>query len=145
MGQVNVNITARREMAGEKAGIIGKKIKRPSMLELAAEVWNKKKEEKEEKDDRLKIDNEEGLFKSPGFLQSPAEGVDWKPVSGKTLGKEEKKGGTNSSGIWRHARAIMLREWSMALGRRRIDPRVERLEREAFLWKGRQGKAKQDG
>lgn len=93
MGQVNVNITARREMAGEKAMIIGKKIKRPPMLELAAEVWNKKKEEKEEKDDRLKIDNEEGLFKSPGFLQSPAEGVDWKPVSPETGEKEEKKGG----------------------------------------------------
>lgn len=148
MGQVNINVTARMKMAAEKARIIGKKIKRPSMLELAALEWKK---EKEEQDDRLKIDNEEGpspifssqtsiskallIDKNQGMLNSPADGVDWKSPSSLTGEKEGKSGWINSSSIWRHARAIMAREWSRALGRRRIDPMVSALEKEVDFWK----------
>ncbi|MEK7688966.1 MAG: hypothetical protein AAB313_01765 [Deltaproteobacteria bacterium] len=68
--------------------------------------------------------------------------MDWKSYEVGIGVKKGKNTRLNSASLWRIARTLMARERARALGRRRIDPGVSALEREADSWKKRREQGK---
>lgn len=62
---------------------------------------------------------------------------EWKPFLQHNEKEKEKKVNkrVNSATVGCFARGLMAREWGRILGRRRIDPLLSDMEREAFFWK----------
>lgn len=145
MKEVNVSTLAREAMAREKARIMGRLVKHTSALEGQAEGWKKKEEEKRRAEERQRIQKQDEIPmislqkmkfqpKAKNYVTEDIAG--WKqynPWQGEE--KERKRKQLNAASIWVFARSLMAREWARALGKKREDPRLYALEREAAQWR----------
>lgn len=145
MRKVNVSTAAREAMAKEKARIMGRLVRHTSALERQAEEWEKKEEEKRRAEERQRIQKQDEIpmisLQKMKF-QPKARDCGAKDVLGweqynpwQEKEKERKRRQLNAASIWVFARSLMAREWARALGKKREDPRLYALEREAAQWR----------
>ncbi|MFQ5853295.1 MAG: hypothetical protein ACE5JU_22275, partial [Candidatus Binatia bacterium] len=144
MKGIDAHLTARKDMAREKARIYRKETKPVSPLETGAQKWLEEREEEE----RV-LEEEKGLQRQtitpdrPSTSHYPGNGKSVDPVGWAQYNpwrKEEEKEGkkqrqVNTATIWCWAKKLIAREWARAKGIKRKDPRIYALEREAAQWR----------
>lgn len=156
MKEANVSATAGKEMAEEKARIMGRKKKSSSLLERIALAWKKKKEEEKRRTERERRVQREQQRPTISVQKIPAQAkalhdkaddaMEWKQYSPFKRDELEPErlnlNNLNESGIWVAAKSLMAKEWARALGRKIEDPGILALEQKAAEYRRRKDEEK---
>lgn len=144
--KIKVSSAAREAMGKERARIMGRKKRRISIFERAADIWKQRKEREETEVEENRADEKKDIFSKDtlkeiieekrleraGVIKTTDE-MGWKQYNPWKKQAEEAKENkrVNSASIWVFARRLMAREWARALGKKLPDPKASEMEREA--------------
>lgn len=128
--RASVDAEARRARALERDRMMRRERRPPSLIEQEAEAWKKREEAPTVSLETVIAEKQarqrEAKESDPGWGQ-------YHPWGGEEENRKPQR--LNAASIWVFARRIMAREWALALGKKRVDPRLYALEWAAEEWK----------
>lgn len=148
MKKGGMSIEAARLRAQEKARIFGKKVLGLSPLEQAGQEWQWQRElaERREAEGQAVGEEEAAALHQVAIPAKPVEvpsdaSIGWFQFNPWKKEEPKRKPRLNMATIRMMGKRIMATEWARAIGKKRPDPRVNALEREARLFQEKREEA----